>query len=331
MTQSPGEAAAWDRYWAHGNLHSFSQVTAGNYSGPIGAFWARQFDRVGDRACVVDIATGNGAVALLALDAADRAGRAPVIHGTDIAAIEPARQLTDPALRERAARIHFHPRTPAEGLPFETGSVDLACSQFGLEYSDLQRSLPELGRIVIEGGRVALILHHARSGAVQAARSEAAQAAFVLDDARLYARARQLLRALADMGNRWRPPGAKLPAKAAKKRDALDKAVARIRASADDTPDPTVMRGALNYVDEVMAMTERIGPARALDWLEEARQRIAAMRERLQAMQHAALDEAGMERFGECLTAAGFQPPAIDTLVEPNGPLLGWTAEAVHR
>ena len=331
MSQPASDAAAWDRYWAYGNLHSFSQVTAGNYAGPIAAFWSRQFEGIGDGDCVVDIATGNGAVALLALDAAEHAGRAPTIHGTDIAAIEPPRRLGDPALRERAARIRFHPRTAAEALPFEAGTVDLACSQFGLEYSDLARSVPELGRVVATGGRVALIAHHARSTAVEAARGEAAQIAFVLDEVRLYARARQFLRALADGGGRGRAARGKLPAKAAKKRAPLDRAAERIRANADEHADATAMLGALNYVDEVLAMTERIGATRALDWLEEARQRVTAMQERLQAMQNAALDERAVEDLGERLAAAGFAHPGIATVSEAGERLLGWTLEAARR
>lgn len=33
----------WDRYWAYGGLHSFSQVTDGNYQGAIAEFWRARF------------------------------------------------------------------------------------------------------------------------------------------------------------------------------------------------------------------------------------------------------------------------------------------------
>lgn len=54
----------WDRHWAYGNLHSFSQVTHGNYGGHIAALRGERFAALPEGACIVDVATGNDAVAL---------------------------------------------------------------------------------------------------------------------------------------------------------------------------------------------------------------------------------------------------------------------------
>ena len=328
MIQATGDADPWNRYWDYGNLHSFSQVTPGQYGGVIATFWDQQFQRLraGDR--VVDIATGNGAIALMALEAAQRMGRSVQIHGTDRAAIDPAHSLADPTLRERASAIRFHGHTPAEALPFEAASINLACSQFGLEYSDLERSIPELARVLAAGGHAALMLHHADSAAVEAAGREARQLDFVLDDVRLYAHARLFLHALTEVDPATRGRRKKLPAKAAKKRQALDRSIERIQAAAAQAEDDRLLLGPLNYVHEVLAMTERVGPSQALDWLEEARRRVSAMRARLAAMQAAALDEPAMTRCARALEQAGFATPAIEVVCEAQERILGWSVVA---
>ena len=322
------ESAPWDRYWAYGNLHSFSQVTCGNYGGGIAAFWRERFAALADGACIVDVATGNGAVALLALDTAVATGRGFTVHGTDLAAIDPVTRVSDDAVRERLARIHFHARTPAAALPFTDATVDLVCSQFGLEYSDTARSIPELARVLRPDGRAALILHHGDSAFVRSARDEARGIDYVLDEARVYLKTRNFLRALAET----RPPrggsGGTLPPKAAKKRRAVDEAIQSIQSAARGHSNPRVLLGPLNYVQEVLAMTGRVGPNEALDWLEEARQRVVSMRQRLADMQVAACTEGDIARIKGQLDAAGFAPVRTAVFEDENGSVTGWRVEA---
>lgn len=335
---SPADAAMiaatendpWDRYWEYGNLHSFSQVTRGNYAGRIADFWHERFSVLADGACVVDIATGNGAVALLAVDSAMAGGRGFEIHGTDLAAIDPANRVGDDDLRERLARIRFHPRTPAEALPFDDATVDLVCSQFGLEYSDTSRSIPEIARILRAGGRAALILHHRDSAVVGAAREEAQGLDYVLDEARVYLKTRNFLRALADTRAPRRTSDGTLPPKVAKKRRAVDQAIESVQAEARGKSNPRILLGPLNYVQEVLAMTREIRASEALGWLEEARRRVVAMRQRLADMQAAACTEGDIAAIAEQLDAAGFE--AIQTAVfdDENGAVTGWRADATR-
>ena len=324
MKASDTDSDPWDRYWHQGNLHSFSQVSEGNYGGAIARFWRDRFAGLADGECILDIASGNGAVALLALDVADAAGRTVAIHGTDLAAIDPARRLAGSAQREAARRIRFHPATPAEALPFAQGSVDRAASQFGLEYSDRSRSVPELARVLRSGGRLGLIVHHQASAAVRAATDEAAGIDAVLDEARLYLKTRNLLRALPRPRTPQPVEGAHLPAKAARKRAAVDRAIAAIEERARPSPEPRLLLGPMNYVREVLAMTPRIGPAPALEWLEEARRRCVTMRRRLAAMQAAACSAADIEGLARQLDAAGIETGGAAVLRDEAGAIVGW-------
>ncbi len=318
----------WDRYWAYGNLHSFSQVTRGNYGGDIAAFWQERFETLPDGACVVDVATGNGAVALLALDTAAATGRRFTVHGTDLAAIDPVTQVTEEDVRERLARIHFHPRIPAEALPFADATVDLVCSQFGLEYSDTARSIPELARVLRPGGHAALILHHGDSSFVRSARDEARGIDYVVDDARVYLKTRNFLRALAETRSPRGGSSRSLPPKAAKKRRAVDEAINSIQTVARGQSNPRVLLGPPNYVQEVLAMIGKVGPNEALGWLEEARQRVVAMRQRLADMQAAACTEEDIATIEGQLDAAGFTAVRTAVLEDENGAVTGWRMEA---
>jgi len=301
----PGHAdiEQWDRYWAYGSLHSFSQVAGGNYQGAILDFWREQFEQLQPGARVVDIATGNGAVALLALDAADAAGIEIDVSGVDLANIDPLNQVQDAALRERLRRIRFHPRTAAESLPCDDGSIDLACSQFGLEYSDLDASVAELARVIAPGGHVALIIHHAESLPLQATATELAQLDFVLDRARLYVHARNLLRALAEQDGskptRGRP-------RVERKQRALNDALHR-------------------------SAVGRAPHARLMTLLEETRQRVLANRQRLLDMQSAAHDECAIQVMSQRLADCGFRVTRCEALHERDGGLLGWALTASKR
>ena len=320
----------WDRYWAYGNLHSFSQVTQGNYGGAIAGFWQERFETLPDDARIVDVATGNGAVALLALDTATATGRTFTVHGTDLAAIDPVTQVADAPIRERLAPIHFHPRTPAEALPFDDATIDLVCSQFGLEYSDTARSIPELARVLRAGGQAALILHHGDSSFVRSAREEASGIDYVVEEARVYLKTRNFLRALAETRSPRSAAGRALPPKAAKKRRAVDEAVTAVQKAARDRADPRELLGPLNYVQEVLAMTGKVGPNEALGWLEEARQRVVAMRRRLADMQAAACTEEDIAVLKRRLEAAGFDAIRTAILEDENAAITGWSVQATR-
>jgi ubiquinone/menaquinone biosynthesis C-methylase UbiE len=320
--RTPGRSIGqWDRYWSFGSLHSFSQVSGGNYEGAIADFWRQRFSDLAAGAHVLDIATGNGAVPLLALEAADRAGIAIRVDGVDLAQIDPAARVQDPGPREALGRVRFHSRTPAESLPFPEASIDLVCSQYGLEYSDLPAAVAEIARVSAPGAGVALILHHAESALLHSAGMEFEQLSFVLDEARLWLHARNLLRAMAESGNRRK-------SKVEKKRIALDDALQRIHRAARNTSSPRMLLGPTNYIHEILAGVGRESWSRLLELLEESRQRMLANRQRLADMQEAARDAGDMEALADLFREQGFAIDRVEVLTEHDGTLLGWRFEA---
>jgi hypothetical protein len=118
----PADEDSWNRYWEHGFLTSCRNAFAGNYEGELRAVWDRFFAELPAGTRVLDICTGNGAIAMIANDYARAHGTGFEIHGIDSAAIRPAETVQ--ADRARLEGIVFHPSTPAEdtGLPGSTSA-----------------------------------------------------------------------------------------------------------------------------------------------------------------------------------------------------------------
>jgi SAM-dependent methyltransferase len=149
---------AWSRYWARGVPHSCIGTYGDRYGGAIGAFWKAVFTGLPGQARLLDIATGNGALPRLLLDHCR--GPGVTCDAVDIATVHlPWLASVAPAERRR---VRLHGGVDAGALPFADGTFDLAVSQYGLEYTDLERSVPELLRVLSPHGGIAMVLHHAQ-------------------------------------------------------------------------------------------------------------------------------------------------------------------------
>jgi len=168
--------SAWDSFWRYDRLSSFlSMPRAPNYGGPIAAGWRTFFSSLPDGARVLDIATGNGAIAVMAVEA----GKALTVTGVDLAAVEPTAFVTQN--RAELLQVRFLANTPAEALPLADASIDAVISQYGIEYSDFARSIPEAIRVLASGGRLRFAVHAAEGAVAHDTHTSIADADFVLD------------------------------------------------------------------------------------------------------------------------------------------------------
>ena len=164
----------WSQFWRQGHTTTFGEALADNYEGAIRDFWTGCFQSLPVQARLLDVATGNGALALLAAQFAAAEGRQWAIDACDLAHIN----LQVP----NNENISLHPRVACEELPFEDNSFDLVSSQFGFEYSDTGRSLAEFFRVLQPAGSFAAVCHHSDSYTLQASRKEQAIYRQALDD-----------------------------------------------------------------------------------------------------------------------------------------------------
>jgi ubiquinone/menaquinone biosynthesis C-methylase UbiE len=165
-----GDNSAWDAYWDQPRLAACLRDEQGNYSGVIAARWAVFFSDLKKQSNILDIATGNGAVALMALECSDRLGLGFSIHGIDSANIDPAASI--PELRLQLERIDFLGNVKSEALPYDDNSFDAVSGQYALEYSRLDRSLSEISRVIRPGGELMFITHTDDSGVCATTRAQ---------------------------------------------------------------------------------------------------------------------------------------------------------------
>src|SRR5207237_4383068 len=97
----------------------------------------------------------------------------------DGADIDPASPVS--RHEEDYASIIFLRGTEIEALPFPRAGFAAVISQYGIEYTDLDRSLPEAVRMVAPGGRLRFVVHAADGIVARDARAVIADADLLLD------------------------------------------------------------------------------------------------------------------------------------------------------
>lgn len=178
------DSSIWDRYWQFDRIAScFDDAGAHNYDEVVSGGWRDFFGSLPAGSAILDLCTGNGAIAIMAAEASARLGRGFAVTAVDRAAIDPRRYVT--RHREALAAIDFRPGTDAAALPFAERSFGAVVSQYGIEYTDLPRSAAELARVVAPEGRVRLVVHAAEGKVAEVSRRAIAEADFMLDEVRL--------------------------------------------------------------------------------------------------------------------------------------------------
>src|SRR5262249_33181558 len=132
--------------------------------------WRTFFGDLRDGMRVLDICTGNGAVARLAAAVAAAGNVRVTIDAGDSAAINPPHQGAG------ADMTRFSGRTAAEDLPFAEGTFDVIVGQYAIEYTDLARTLAELRRVSRPDAALRFVTHSADGGVVREAKRQLADA-----------------------------------------------------------------------------------------------------------------------------------------------------------
>jgi SAM-dependent methyltransferase len=323
----------WSRFWERGTLTTFEGHFGDNYDAEIRDFWWTEFARLADGAVIIDLATGNGALALLAARHGREHGRGYRITGVDHAAIDKERvRAARPELGADLDGVQLLGNTPLEATGLPDGGADLVISQFGYEYGDTAAGSREAARLLRAGGRVAMILHHQGSGILSQAREGLRQVELCIEREPFLSLARRLAKLLpglkAGPGNRglqWSPGALKV-------REELFAVAARLETYARRPEVRAEDAGFIEFMlPSVMRLVEQ---ARALDpqQLEAAWAALAAEAEtyrlRMSDLVFAALDEAAMARVQVELAAAGFANITAAPMQYRRSTLLGWSLTA---
>ncbi|WP_153915497.1 class I SAM-dependent methyltransferase [Shewanella sp. TC10] len=151
----------WSKYWSQGYLTSFGGAIKTNYEGKLKNYWEGKFGELNDNFSVLDIGTGNGSIPLLLNEfiGENLAGKVIGIDMANVSLLDSSTQST--------VELKVESNINCENLPFESNMFDKCLSQFGIEYSDLNKSIEEVGRVLKVDGLAHFIMHNSNSTVIE--------------------------------------------------------------------------------------------------------------------------------------------------------------------
>jgi len=315
----------WSRYWKHGSLTTFigGEYHTG-YSGETADFWQACFERQPERATLVDLATGNGAVPLIAARISQREDKRFRIIGIDYADI---RLPTDASIRKQMDAVELIANTPMENTGLEPASVDFISSQFGFEYGNQQQVLDEIDRVLGPSGQLALVLHHPDSAVVAQARREYQQTQLCINEERLDRKVRDLVRVIGDARTPEQRSQLKFNREAEKYREQINRTMARILQRVKGENDTQVHQVAQSFL-RVFADLSGQSKQQKLDFIENASSEFLAYAGRMQAMSAATLDQAQVDKLIQKLEQRAFRLEQDQELHSASGELVARAIKA---
>lgn len=321
-----GVAAAWDRYWRADRIAScMDGAGQSNYDDRVAAGWRAFFRTLPAGSRILDLCTGNGAVAIIAAEVGVAHGKGFAIIGIDLADIDPARFVSRYGVIAKG--ITFVPRTNCESLSFPDSCFDAVVSQYGVEYSDLEKTLPEIVRVLAPGAHLRLFMH-AREGTVVAeTRTAIADADFLLDRTRICDKAAACFRAVhaVESGSAGADE-AKADRCFAAFRSALDCTTNRLRKATDEAMIRNCVGVLLHAYENRFQCQSDAMVAKAA----ELKAEIAAHRSRQRALVYAAVNAARMAKLATALAALGMVDIGWKE-VRPGTEFVGYVLEGEKR
>jgi len=151
----------WDQFWRSGRGACCVVHDGANYSEDLRKPWVSFLSEIKESDRLLDLCTGNGALLKIALQQAKELGVSVRLEGVDMAQIEAP-----------VDGIKIHSDTSVTDLPFDDDAFDYVTSQFGIEYTPLERSCEEALRVLRPGGKGRFITHASAGVTVEYAKRE---------------------------------------------------------------------------------------------------------------------------------------------------------------
>lgn len=322
--QATASTEHWDEYWRYGFVTSCGESFKGNYQGGLAAVWESFFESVSNGSTILDVGTGNGAIAMIANRLSRRDARGFVIHGIDQADIDPGKSITSD--RSDLEGIVFHSRTPAEECGLPGDSVNIACGQYALEYAPLEEAIAELARVCAPGARAMFVMHHSDSVVLETAREEI-RLGRLIDDIAFFVHASALLERMQQLAN-----AADLLNNdqiAESRRDQLNQSAATLMRAATDSEHPGIAQTALANVSDAIAQQTRdgVGTSGSID---DYQKQVRANVCRLEDLLNASVDDRKARKILDLFRFSGFACDPLEDVYHQPGTLAGRVLRAKY-
>lgn len=303
----------WSVFWRQGHSTTFGDYFKHGYDGAVAAWWNGHVAALEAGATVLEVGCGNCSL----LPFLVQSGTGGKYIGVDLAEIKIS-DVARAGLDESGIEVALHSETPAEQVPEEDATVDIVASVFGIEYSDLERSLSEVQRLLRAGGRFVALLHH--DGSVVTSMSKRAVSEYdaddfgaVIDALRTISLARDATPSLAELKHNPQAEAA---------RGEMNRLAAKyLNDTNPDTANATMfelMTNALRFFKMMGASSED-----RQRFIESLAAEHEASRERFGQMVAVAFDESGVRELRVKLANLGFGNTRID-VVRTNNDILAW-------
>jgi len=320
QSDSSQVADSWDTYW-HGTGDVGAYSSGGANHPVILAFWDEFFQMVKQDYStpkIIDIASGNGAVL----------ERALATFGDEQADFT-CLDVSDAAITNIRGRFpHVNGIvTDARTIPLDSGSFEIASSQFGVEYAGLE-AINEVARLLASGGRLALLLH-SQGGSIHQECVESLDAIVQLQDSRFIPYAIAMFSAgFKAVGGADRAP---YEAAAKQLAPAIGALEAIMKQYGPHVASDTIVR-LYNDVDQIHQKIQNYEPTEVLEWLGRMEGELDAYAGRMSSMDESAIDNVAFEKTCDQLRSRDYTIERAEPLVAPDHDLpLAWVLIAKKK
>ncbi len=312
--------SAWSQYWRRGHLHSCPGAFQGNYEDSIREFWHSTFTEIDEHGRVLDIGTGNGAIARLALDFAASRSFNWQIEGIDAADIQSA----ETPINSGQCALILRGNQSSEHLDHADNSVNLVTSQYAIEYTRVDLSLAQVARVLVPGGIAAFIVHHTDANIVAVSRNELAFFDYFYQQLNLFGDSRALIQHFDKSGLISNPSLIASDPSAKEIMQRIQRQLSSITDFSHTHPDCGFARDIGTQFATTLNAIPRAGRANTEHVLQVLEQEMAAHSARIQANIDAAHDEQAISKLIQTAAQSGLENLSHSPLHRSSGELLGW-------
>ena len=320
----------WDRYWQGDRIASCFDVIGCNYEEALLRDWRAFFMSLEHGARLLDLCTGNGAIALVAAEISAAHDKSFHIEAVDSAVIDPPRYVSRQTKHLQA--IQFHAKTLVEALPFPDAAFDAVSSQYGIEYTDLQGALAEAARVLAHGGRMRLVLHAAEGQAVRRSKSDISDCRHLALKSGLFKAAEKAIRATWGLGRGQLAPARSDRIRAEKAVGALKARLEAARERSKAATNPAMYDNVISVLADTFNKCGDFPLKTLLDQVEAMGAEVLAHLGRLEALVVAAKSEADISEITDSLSGLGFKNVKYTAVTRgDDDDLVGWAVSAARR
>jgi SAM-dependent methyltransferase len=307
----------WSVFWRQGHSTTFGDWFKQGYEGAVAEWWQAALAGAPGNATVIELGCGNCSL----LPAMVQAGAGGKYIGVDVARVSPS-AIAGQGLGESGIDLVLHSETPAEQVPEPDGSADLVASVFGIEYSELERSVPEAARLLRKGGRFSALLHH--DGSIVTTMSKRAIGEFDRQDID------KAIAALQDISSERDRVRELSELKSSEKAEAgrnLMNTLAQKYLS--DTNPKTANATMFEFMSQALKFFKMMGTGseQRAGFIESLKIEHLASHERFRQMVSVAFDAEGIEEIKGLFEKSGFGEVEVD-LVHTGNDILAWSLKA---